>query len=109
MIRHRRTTPDSKILGSALGAVILLVWLVLWYVQDRYERRLLAAGQCDKIMEALYTPPPRATTWCSDDGTSCRTHYYQADPYMRSLWRCVDPGRDGARVEFWRRTSEEAK
>jgi hypothetical protein len=76
--------------------------------QNRHERELIAGGQCQKVMEALYTPPLHATTSCSSTNPPiCSTSVYQADPYMRSLWRCTDPSRDGQGVEFWRATAEE--
>lgn len=91
---------------GALG-LMLLFWAV---EQDRHEQQLVADGYCSKITETLYTPPPRASTHCyGPDGSRwCSTSYSQPDPYMRSLWRCRDPEKQGQRVEFWRRTSEEA-
>ncbi len=98
----------GKLAGGTLAALIVGGSLVLAIRQDRYERALLAAGDCALILEALYTPPPRAHTSCHGDGTSqsCSTWYIQPDPYMRSLWRCPDPKRAGAQVEFWRRSAE---
>ena len=95
---------------SAIGALVglcLCVMLGMWAIQqDRHERALVAGGHCVKITEALYTPPPSAHSSCYGDGAyrSCSTRYSQADPYMRSLWRCQD---DDDTREFWRRTSEE--
>lgn len=100
---------DPKLLGGAVGVTVLAGVSVMAFLDNRHEMELIAGGHCQKVMEALYTPPPRAHTSCSGEGSSqyCSTWYSQADPYMRSLWRCTDPSREGRGVEFWRRTSEE--
>ena len=100
---------DPKLLGGAVGAIVLVGVSVMAIQENRHERELIAGGHCQKVMEALYTPPPRAHTSCSGEGSTryCSTWYSQGDPYMRSLWRCADPSRDGRGVEFWRATSEE--
>lgn len=88
--------------------ILIVGTLVAAWTQDRRQRALLASGRCIQLVEALYTPPPRAHTSCYGDGTSqsCSTWYSQPDPYLRTLWRCPDPDRDGRQVEFWRRTAE---
>lgn len=95
--------------GKAAAAVIAIAAVVWGLLQDRHERALVAGGHCTKITEALYSPPPSARSSCYGEGASqtCTTHYYQADPYMRSLWRCADPEGGGRVREFWRRTTEE--
>lgn len=100
---------DPKLLGGAVGATILVGVSAMAVLQNRHERELIAGGHCEKVLEALYTPPPSAHTSCSGEDSSqyCSTRYSQGDPYMRSLWRCADPSREGRGVEFWRRTSEE--
>lgn len=101
--------------GEAMGkaAAATLVLLVLagalmvasW--KDQRERDLLSSGTCTLVMEALYTPPPVGHTSChGDQSRSCTTWYSQADPYLRKLWRCPDPEREGVEVEFWRRSAE---
>lgn len=99
----------THLIGKAFGGVLVLAFLVWAIQQDRHERALVAQGLCTKITEALYSPPPRASTRCHGSGSSssCSTSYYQSDPYMRSLWRCRDPEQSGRQVEFWRRTTEE--
>ena len=101
-----RDDDAAKALGTLAGFCLIIVLLVWAVRQDRHERAMIASGHCLKITEALYTPPPSAHSSCYGDGAhrSCTTRYYQADPYMRSLWRCQD--KDDTR-EFWRRTSEE--
>lgn len=109
MIRHRRLPSTAHPVGIGLAIVLIAAAAVATVVQDRRERALLDGGYCTKVTEVLYTPPPSAHTHCYGDGPaqSCHTSYTQADPYMRSLWRCSDPERDGRTVEFWRRTAEE--
>ena len=101
-----RDDDAARALGALLGFCLLIVLLIFAWRHDRHERALVAGGHCLKITEALYTPPPSAHSSCYGDGAhrSCTTRYYQADPYMRSLWRCQD---DDDTREFWRRTSEE--
>ena len=102
-----RSDDDAARAFGALLGFCLIMALLVWVVrQDHHERALVAGGHCLKITEALYTPPPSAHSSCYGDGAyrSCTTRYYQADPYMRSLWRCQD---DNDTREFWRRTSEE--
>lgn len=96
-------------IGGIGALVVTVVGLTLAYINDRRQRELLARGDCAKVTEALYTPPPVARTSCSgqDGSHSCTTWYQQADPYMRSLWRCTDPAEGGKASEFWRRTAEE--
>lgn len=100
---------DPKLLGGAVGASVLVGISAMAVLQDRHERELIAGGHCQKVMEALYSPPPSAHTSCSGEGSSryCSTSYSQGDSYMRSLWRCTDPSREGRGVEFWRATAEE--
>lgn len=105
------TRTDQVLRGavvSSLGLVIMVVVGGIAYLRDRYERALLAGGGCTAVIEALYTPPPRAHSSCSGDSgsQSCTTWYSQPDPYLRTLWRCPDPDHAGARVEFWRRSAE---
>ncbi len=111
MIRRRRRTPDGGKTAAALAAGIVVISVAAAVMRDRHERALLDGGNCTKVTEALYTPPPSAHTHCSGEGAaqSCHTSYTQADPYMRSLWRCTDPERDNRTVEFWRRTAEEIR
>lgn len=99
----------ASIFGGAVVATLCVVLMVWLFQLDRHERALVAGGHCSKITETLYTPPPTGRTSCHGDGARqyCTTRYDQPDPYMRSLWRCMDPERDGRRVEFWRRTAEE--
>lgn len=101
-------TDDAlKAFGGLCGIVALLGIGALAVSIDREERALILGGHCTKIMEALYTPPPRAHRTChGDQGQYCSTWFSQPDPYLRSLWRCIDP-EDGRAHEFWRRTSEE--
>lgn len=102
-------TDDALRLTGALSAIAIFVGLMAFAMTvDREERALIKGGHCTKVMEALYTPPPSAHTSCHGNGASqhCSTRYSQRDPYLRSLWRCVDP-EDGRAHEFWRRTSEE--
>lgn len=99
--------PNHDLALATVVSVVVMMPLGIWaFQQDRHERALVADGHCVKITEALYTPPPSAHSSCYGDGAhrSCTTRYYQADPYMRSLWRCQD---DNDTREFWRRTSEE--
>lgn len=100
---------DPKLLGGAVGATVLVGVSAMAILENRHERELIAGGHCQKILEALYTPPHRAHSSCYGDGPDrvCSTWYTQPDPYMRSLWRCADPSREGSGVEFWRRTAEE--
>ena len=97
---------SDRAVGTLVGFCLMIVLLVCAVRQDRHERALVAGGHCLKVTETLYTPPPSAHRSCFGDGAhrSCTTRYYQADPYMRSLWRCQD---EGETKEFWRRTSEE--
>lgn len=99
----------TKLAGGAAGLVALVGLGTMLVMADRHERALVAGGHCTKITEALYTPPPSARSSCYGEGASqtCTTRYYQADPYMRSLWRCTDPEDGGRASEFWRRTTEE--
>lgn len=99
-------TEEIVIMGGLALVTIAGVWLA--WAQDQRQRNLLDSGTCTAVIEALYTPPPRAHSSCSGDSgsQSCTTWYSQPDPYLRTLWRCPDPDRDGARVEFWRRSSE---
>lgn len=102
-------TDDAlKAFGAIAGIAACLGIGALAITIDREERALIKGGHCTKVMEALYTPPPSAHSSCHGDGASryCSTRYSQRDPYLRSLWRCVDP-EDGRAHEFWRRTSEE--
>jgi len=97
----------GKLVGGTVAGLVAVGSIVVAVRQDSYERALLAGGDCALIMEALYTPPPTGTTICSSyDPPICTTSFFQPDPYMRSLWRCPDPERDGAQVEFWRRSAE---
>lgn len=97
----------GKLVGGAVAALIAVGTLMLAIRQDRYERALLAGGDCTLVLETLYTPPPVAHTTCvGEQSRSCTTWYSQPDPYLRSLWRCPDPERAGAQVEFWRRSAE---
>lgn len=94
------------------GAFALIVGGIgtIAVMENRHERELIDGGHCQKVMEALYTPPPTATTSCSGGNPpSCFTIFWQEDPYVRSLWRCADPSREGQVEEFWRATSEEFK
>lgn len=99
---------DAKLLGGALAVTVAIGVGALAITKDRYERALLAAGGCTAVMETLYSPPRQAHSSCSGDTGSqtCTTWYSSPDPYLRTLWRCPDPARDGARVEFWRRSAE---
>lgn len=101
---------DPRLISGAVGLTVLIGIGTMAVIESRHQRELIDGGHCQKVMEALYTPPPTITTTCSPVGTSriCNSSYYQAPPYMRSLWRCTDPSRDGQGVEFWRRTAEEA-
>ncbi len=92
--------------AGAVGLLVLVGLMMLGFQRDKRERELLASGTCTLLMEALYTPPPVAHTSCGAEGRNCTTSFSQADPYMRSLWRCPDPERAGAEVEFWRRSAE---
>lgn len=100
---------DPKLLGGAVGVTAILGIGAMTVLQNQHERELIAGGHCQKVLEALYTPPPTITTTCSPVGSSqiCNSSYYQSPPYMRSLWRCADPGREGKGIEFWRSTAEE--
>lgn len=103
-----RAPVNTKLIGGAVGLVAILGIGAAAVMQDGHERALLAGGHCQKLMEALYTPPPSANTTCSGSNPPlCTTSVYQADSYLRSLWRCTDPEADGRSVEFWRRTTEE--
>lgn len=99
-MRHR-----NALVGGA-GIALAVITLTISAINDRRDRALLAGGHCTKIAEALHTPPPVAHTSCSggDGSQSCTTWYSQREPYMRSLWRCLDEGHPR---EFWRRTAEE--
>ncbi|MGD9862543.1 MAG: hypothetical protein AB7S99_04955 [Pseudodonghicola sp.] len=110
MIRRRLPNPTHPI-GGALAAVLAIAIIVASIVQDSRERALLAAGLCDKITEALYTPPPSYHTDCygADASQSCYTYVTEHQPYMRSLWRCADPEQEGRVHKFWRRSSEEVE
>ena len=98
----------GKLVGGAAAALIAGVTIALATWQDRFQRDLLATGNCRAVMEVLYTPPRQAHSSCSGDAGSqtCTTRYSSPDPYLRTLWRCPDPARDGAWVEFWRRSAE---
>jgi hypothetical protein len=106
---RRQVNLDPKLLSGAVGATVIVGIGAMAIIEDQRERELIAGGHCQKVMEALYTPPPRAQSSCSGDGSSqnCSTWYSQSDSYMRSLWRCADPSREGQGVEFWRPTAEE--
>lgn len=85
-----------------IGTVTVGLWL------DRSQRALIDGGHCQQVMEVLYTPPPVATTQCYGEGSGppCSTFYSQADPYLRTLWRCANPNPGGDDIEFWRRSAE---
>ncbi len=101
-------TLDPKLLGGAVGATVLVGISAMAVLESRHQRELIAGGHCQKILEALYTPPPQARTSCSSTNPPvCSTSIWQGDSYMRSLWRCTDPSREGRGVEFWRATAEE--
>lgn len=100
MVPVKGLAPTAVVLAIAIGAAAGIL-------RDRYERALLASGNCEFVMEVLHTPAPEHHTSCyGTPPTSCSTWSSQPDPYLRSLWRCPDPDRDGARVEFWRRSAE---
>lgn len=111
MIYRRRLPVSAGPIGGVLAGVLTIAIVVASIVQDRRERALLATGLCDKITEALYTPPPSYHTDCYGSGASqsCYTYVTQHQPYMRSLWRCADPEQEGHVEEFWRRTAEESR
>lgn len=100
---------DPKLLMGAFSLTAIVGFVGFDIVQERQQRALIADGHCTKVMEALYSPPPRAHSSCYGDGASryCSTYYTQADPYMRSLWRCRSPEADARPKEFWRATAEE--
>lgn len=106
----RQPQDIGKLIGGAVGALAIGTVTLMAVQNDRHERALLASGGCKAVTEALYTPPPSAHTSCSGDAESrrCNTWYSQPDPYFRTLWRCTDPDRGGKRVEFWRRSTDEA-
>lgn len=84
--------------GSAIAAVGLIVMLVLAAMQDREERRMIAAGQCEAREEAWYQPPPTSIcTMRTDEGHCLMWRQYQDDPYLRTFWVC-----QGGQ-SFWRR------
>lgn len=96
-----------KGLAASVGVLAIAIGVAAGILRDRYERALLAGGSCELVMEVLHTPAPEYHTSCyGNPPTSCNTWSSQPDPYLRSLWRCPDPARDGARVEFWRRSAE---
>lgn len=93
----------------ATGMACLAIWGIVGAVkQDRHERELVASGQCERVTETLFTPPPVAHSSCYGDeaSRSCTTWYTQADPYLRTLWRCREVAETDKIVEFWRRSSE---
>lgn len=102
-------TFDPKLIMGGIGSLMIVGAVTSAIITDRHERDLIKAGHCQKVLEALYTPPPTAHTSCYGEGSGppCSTRYSQPDPYLRSLWHCTDPEGDGRRVEFWRRTAEE--
>ena len=101
--------PDAKVLAGAVGACVMLGLTTAVVMQDRHERALVASGQCEKLREELFAPAPVAHSSCHGDPSfqSCTTYFTQADPYLRSLWRCKDPEARSGVAEFWRRTAEE--
>lgn len=105
MIEHRL----AKMMAGTLIVSLTGGIAVFAVLQSRHQLELIRGGHCRKIMEALYTPPPQAHSSCYGEGATryCSTYYTQADPYMRSLWRCTDPERHDHPTEFWRRTAEE--
>lgn len=102
-------TFDPKLVLGGVGGLVFVGAVTSAVIVDRHERDLIASGHCQKVLEALYTPPPSAHTSCygAGNGPPCSTWYSQPDPYLRSLWHCTDPERDGRGLEFWRRTAEE--
>lgn len=108
-----RRKPKDVAAGAGAAAVAVLVGgMVLVAVEaDRAQKALLASGQCRAVTEALYTPPPTAHQSCygGTDYAQCSTYYTQSDPYFRTLWRCTDASRGGKLVEFWRRSTDEAR
>lgn len=99
----------AKALAGTLIVALTGGIAVFAVMQSRHQLELIRGGHCRKIMEALYTPPPQAHSSCYGEGATrhCSTYYTQADPFMRSLWRCVDPDRPDLPTEFWRQTAEE--
>ena len=93
----------------ATGGLVLTAGVVgLAITIDRHERDLIKGGHCRAVTEVLYTPPPTATTSCyGSNPPICSTHFIQADPYFRTLWRCHDPEREGREMEFWRRSRDD--
>lgn len=103
--------PQDQVIGGAVVAMAIGFVSLMAIQSDRQERALLASGQCLAVTEALYTPPPSAHTSCYGDAESrrCNTWYSQPDSYFRTLWRCTDASRGGKLVEFWRRSTDEAR
>lgn len=98
----------GKLVGGAAAVLIAGGSIALATWQDRFERDLLATGDCRAVMEVLCTPPRRAHSSCSGDTGSqtCTSWYSSPDPYLRTLWRCPDSKIDGGSVDFWRRSAE---
>ncbi len=55
----------AKLVAGGAVALVTIAGAALAVIQDRFERGLLDGGHCERIMEALYTPPPSLTTICS--------------------------------------------
>lgn len=97
----------AKLISGGAAVLMATGIAVVAAMQDRHQRGLITGGHCERVMEALYTPPPIATTYCYGEGSGppCSTFYSQPDPYLRTLWRCKAEG-GRAPEEFWRRSAE---